>query len=99
MRAVVDAEASLVLPLMHHLVEEGVENCRPPVTPSVASTDHDQPGIPGRRHAVVPQPAPQAPRYLDANGSQRAPEALCIQLRVPGRQLLRRRCVLFSWGA
>ena len=63
--AVIDLEPLLILPLMHHLMQQGVERLVPPVTPDVPAADHDLRLAAVRGWTVVAKPALHSAR--DAN--------------------------------
>ena len=78
----------LVLPLVHHLVEESVNGLVPPVSPDVAPADHDlrvMAGLPAK--CVVSEPRFHPPRYSDGNCAQLSTKAGRIELAVRAREL------------
>jgi hypothetical protein len=59
----IDCEPLLVLPLVHHLVQQSVERLFPAVTPDVASAQNDLRLTVIGCGAVVPEPALHAARH------------------------------------
>ena len=64
-RAVIDCEPLLVLPLVHHLVEESVERLFPAIAPDVPSAQNDLGLIAIGRRAVVSEPAFHTARHAN----------------------------------
>jgi hypothetical protein len=83
----IDRKVRLVLPLMYHLVQEGLENLSPAMAAKVPAADHDEPGLVGRGDPIVPQSAPEPPRHDDRDGLQAAAEAHGVVLGVIPHQL------------
>src|SRR5687767_5934336 len=94
-RSVIDRVASLVLPLMHHFVQERVEDLVPSMLAQMGEADRDLRGVTARRRGrVVPESAPHAPRDADRGRTQSAAEVALVVPVVPGRQLDGERLVL-----
>jgi hypothetical protein len=87
--------AGLILPLVHHLVNERLDRLAPSVTPNVSSADRDLPSLAGRiAMSVMPEPALHPSRYAYRNPCERAAESLAIQLFVRATELLGHRVII-----
>src|SRR6185503_16241799 len=84
---VIDGVSGLVLPLVHHLVQQRVQRFLPPVPPQVPPADRDLRRLARGAYGVVPQPAPHAPRYADRNGLQTVVKMPGVVLCMTARQL------------
>src|SRR5687768_13205394 len=81
--AVIDRHAALVLPLMHHLVQQRLQRFVPAVPAQVAATDRDFrriPGLGGR--GVVAQPRTHAAGHPYLDRPQLAAEQVGVESRV-----------------
>src|SRR5262245_48972730 len=85
----IDRASGLVLPLMHHLVQQGLQRFGPSVAPKVTPTDRELRRCSKRGSRVVSQPAPHATRHTDGNGLQLPTEMLGVVARVPAGELRR----------
>ena len=74
----IDDEALLVLPLMHHLVQQRVQRFFPPVAPNVAATQNYFRLASLASRAVVTQPALHAARDPDRDLAQRPIESILV---------------------
>ena len=84
----IDDVAVLVLPLMHHLVEQCVQRFRPSVAADVATADHDLDSIVvGARRAVVSEAALHSARDANGHVAELSREVLPIVVGVPGLEL------------
>src|SRR5207249_10479545 len=83
----VDRVACLVLPLVHHLVQQRVERLVPAMAADVPPTDRNLGRFAERRTGVVSQPAPHAARHAYRHGAELAVEVLGIVPLMPPRQL------------
>src|SRR4029077_928671 len=92
-RPMVDDQPLLVLPLVHHLVQQRVQRLLPPVAANVAPADDDLGLTTFARRRVVPQPALHPPRDANGNHSQRSAESLIVVRGVPPRELPNKRHV------
>src|SRR4051812_11034926 len=86
-RAMIDHQTLLVLPLVHHLVQQRVQRFIPAVAADVAATDHDLGLATFARRAVVAEPALHAPRDADRDSAQRSAESLVVVDSVQSGQL------------
>src|SRR5881394_2913950 len=66
-RPMIHHESLLVLPLMHHLVQQRVQRFFPSIAADVATAEHDLRLAALTRRTVVAQPAPHAPGNADGN--------------------------------
>ena len=73
----------LVLPLMHHLVQQRVQRLVPAVAAQCRQLIAISPGSPALRRRVVAEPALHAARHANRNGLQRAAEMLGVVPLVP----------------
>ena len=91
----IDDVPVLVLPLVHHLVEQGVECLRHSVPPNVTAADHDLgPVIIAARGAVVTEPALHSPRDAQAYAAQLSGKVERVVLGMPANQLLDERGIV-----
>src|SRR5688500_15450158 len=77
---VIDGEPALVLPLVHHLVKQGVHGLVPSITTDVPPADYDLgPAALLAAEDVVAQPAFHAARHPDRNRCQLAAESRFVE--------------------
>src|SRR3954469_13608622 len=86
-RAMIDHQPLLVLPLVHHLVEQRVQRFIPAIAADVAATDHDLGLATFPPGAVVAESALHASRNSNRDGAQRSAEALVVVDGVQPREL------------
>ena len=79
----VDREPGLVLPLMHHLVQQRVQGLCPSIAPKVPPADRDLRRLVRRCRGVVAQPALHATRYADLNRRKTSMKVPSVVARVP----------------
>jgi hypothetical protein len=84
----IDGEPLLVLPLVHHLVEQRVERLLPAITPNVPSAQNDLRLMAVRRRTVVTEPTLHSTRHPNRHLAECPAEPLFIVRRVPARQLV-----------
>src|SRR5205085_342507 len=80
-------EPLLVLPLVHHLVQQGVQRFLPAVAPDMAAADYDLRLTTLGCRTVVSEPAAHPTRDANWNPAQLSREALGVVDLVPARQL------------
>ena len=79
-RTVVHRETGLRLPLMHHLVQQGVLHLGPGVAGDVATADGDLHRSPGSDlHAQLAEPRPHPAREPDRQAPERSAEMLAVE--------------------
>ena len=85
----VNGLASLILPLMHHFMNERLYCLAPSMTPNVSSADRDLRTL-ARRIAmsVMPEPALHPSRHAYRDPRERPAESLAIELFMRARELL-----------
>jgi hypothetical protein len=87
--SMINLQPALVLPLMHHLMEERLERFVPPMPTQMPAADHDLGWLTGRRRgAILSEMRPQATRHADAEGPQSSAEEPRVVLRMPRRETL-----------
>ena len=91
----IDREPVLVLPLVHHLVNERLDRLAPSMTPNVASADRDLATL-ARRIAmsVMPEPALHPSRHAYRYSRQCPTESLPIELFMRPPELLSHRFII-----
>ena len=95
---VIDGMAGLVLPLMHHLVQQRVQCFIPPVSPNVATTHDNLRRLTIRRRGhVVTKSRAHSTRDTDLNVLERAIEVPIVVPTMPLGQTLRERRVIRMW--
>jgi hypothetical protein len=86
---VVDPEPGLRLPLVHHLVQQGVLDFGPGVPRQVAATHRDLRGAAGAEiGGELSQPGAHPARQPDRNVTQRATEMLRVEAPARGLKLV-----------
>jgi len=99
---VIDDESLLVLPLVHHLVQQRVYRLVPSVAPDVAPAQYDLRLATPAGRTVVPKPALHTARDANWNLAKSSAESLPVVCGVQSRQLANERNVrrirLF-WGS
>jgi hypothetical protein len=79
-RAVIHRDAGLRLPLMHHLVQQGVLHLGPGVARDVATADGDLQRRPGPDiHAQLTEPSPHPAGETDRQIPERSAEVLGVE--------------------
>src|SRR6266542_6802137 len=91
--AVIELEALLILPLMHHLVEERVRRFLPAVAPDMPPADRDFSGSVSIVGRVVTKSRSHAARHSNQNRLQRTVEPLRIVDRMQATELAGQRLV------
>ena len=84
--AVIDLQASLILPLMHHLMQQSMDRFIPPIAADVSAADHDLRLMPClSAPGVVTKSRLHAARDSNRNSRELTPELHRIQIGVvPG---------------
>jgi len=92
----IERMAALVLPLMHHLVQQCVQCLVPTVSSQMTPTDRDLAALVRVRRGIVTEAAPHPTR--DANGYrlERAMEMFGVELRVILGQSVSRRLIVWA---
>lgn len=84
----IDLQALFVLPLMHHLVQQGVSSLVPSVAPDMPPTDNDFRGVATlTAPRVVAEPAAHPARDPNRNTFENTLKLLLVEVRVPSSQL------------
>ena len=86
--AVVDRASRFVLPLMDHLVKEGMQSLVPAVASQMAPTDRDLAGRSVLSGGIVTEAALHAARHANRNGFQLAAKVFVVEARMPRRESL-----------
>ena len=91
----VNGLASLILPLVHHFMNERLHCLAPSMTPNVSSADRDLRTL-ARRIAmsVMPEPALHPSRHSNRNSRERPAESLPIELFMRPPELLSHRFII-----
>src|SRR5450756_44288 len=82
-RSMIDDQPLLVLPLVHHLVQQRVQRLLPPVAPDMPPADDYLRLAPVSGRAVVAQPALHPARDAEENRPQRAAKSLAVVRGMP----------------
>src|SRR5205807_1988983 len=78
LRPVIDGMAALVLPLVHHLVQQGVPGFLPPVPADVPPAERDLGRLPMRGARIVAEATPHASRHAQRYRFQSTVEVLGV---------------------